>query len=85
MRALYEPYAQALSEYLGVAIPRWVTEPKVADPKKTDQWTKVASLRANVEGSRRKQEPSVRARSGAGFPGIDPATGTRVHDEEHRH
>jgi hypothetical protein len=85
MRALYEPYAHALSEYLGVPLPVWVAEPKIADPKKTDQWTKVASLRANVEGSHRKQEPSVRVRSGAGFPGIDPAAAPHLHDEEHRH
>ncbi len=84
MRALYEPYAQALSEYLGMALPAWVTEPKIADPKKTDQWTKVASLRANAEGARRKQEPSARARSGAGFPGFDPAAGSHLHDEEHQ-
>jgi hypothetical protein len=84
MRALYEPYAQALSDYLGVVIPPWVTEPKGADPKKTDQWTKVASLRATAERAR-KLEPSVRARSGAGFSGIDPAAATHLHDEEHKH
>jgi hypothetical protein len=85
MRALYEPYAQALAEYLGVVLPPWVTEPKGADPKKTDQWTKVASLRATAERARRKLEPSVRARSGAGFPGIDPAAAPHLHDEGHRH
>jgi Ion channel len=85
MRALYEPYANALAAYLGVAVPAWVTEPKKTDPKKTDQWTTVAGLRANVEGARHKQQPSARVRSGAGFPGIDPTIGTRLHDEEHRH
>jgi hypothetical protein len=85
MRALYEPYAHALAAYLGVTVPAWVTEPKKADPKKTDQWTTVAGLRANGEGARRKREPSARVRTGASFPGIDPATGTRLHDEEHRH
>ena len=85
MRALYEPYAHALAAYLGVTVPAWVTEPKKADPKKTDQWTTVAGLRANAAGTRRKQETSVRVRTGASFPGIDPATGTRLHDEEHRH
>ena len=85
MRALYEPYAHALAAYLGVTVPAWVTEPRKADPKKTDQWTTVAGLRANAAGTRRKQETSVRVRTGASFPGIDPATGTRLHDEEHRH
>jgi hypothetical protein len=85
IRALYEPYAHALAAYIGVAIPAWVTEPRKADPKKTDQWTTVAGLRANVEGARRQPEPAARVRSGTGFPGIDPTAGTHLHDEEHRH
>jgi hypothetical protein len=83
IRKLYEPYTQALSEYLGISLPGWVAEPKRPDPKKTDQWTTVAGLRADAKGSRPQGEPSVRGRTGMSFPGIDPAAGTRLQDEGH--
>ena len=41
IRLLYEPHAQALSEYLHMPLPQWVPE-----AKKTDPWKTVASLRA---------------------------------------
>ncbi len=51
IRQLYEPHAQALSDYLKMPLPQWVAEPK----KKKDQWKMVADLRsqaASVIGAR---------------------------------
>jgi Ion channel len=79
IRALYEPYAHALSEYLAMPLPQWVTEPKQPDPKKTDQWTTVAGLRANTEGSHPKGEPSAIRGSGTTLPRV----ATHLHDEQH--
>jgi hypothetical protein len=76
MRALYEPYVQALSAYLHIPIPGWVAEPKRPDPSKTDQWTTVAGLRANAEGPRVLREPSVEQRTA-----FDPVSRSRLHDE----
>ena len=39
LRQMYEPNAQALAQYLGLALPMWI-----AEPRKTDPWWKVASL-----------------------------------------
>ena len=41
IRKFYEPQAQAISEYLRMELPLWVTE-----PKSTDQWRKVDKLRS---------------------------------------
>ena len=49
IRSLYEPYAQALAEYLGSPLAKWIAEPKAAD-----QWSKVAGLRSVTEAARRK-------------------------------
>lgn len=49
IRALYEPYAHALSDYLGMPVANWIAEPKA-----TDQWTKVAGLRSVAEGTKLK-------------------------------
>ncbi len=54
IRALYEPYAHALAEYLRMPVPNWVAEPVKSDIKKTDQWTMVAGLRSQAEGTRKK-------------------------------
>jgi hypothetical protein len=69
IRALYEPYAHALSEYLGMPVANWV-----AAPKATDQWSRVAGLRSVAEAARRKTP---------GNP-IDPAghaLGTHLHED----
>jgi len=72
IRALYEPYACALSEFLGTPVPNWV-----AEPKKTDSWSTVAGLRAIAEEPRRK--------GAAKFPAGVVAP-THLHEEEgHRH
>jgi len=46
MRALYEGYVQALSEYLEMPLPPWV-----ADRPHKDNWQTVAKLRAQTEGA----------------------------------
>jgi hypothetical protein len=44
IRAIYEPHAFAMAEYLRLSLPAWVPPPR--DPaKKRDQWTTVAELR----------------------------------------
>ena len=42
---LYEPQAQALSEYLKMPLPQWLPESRRTSPTKTDQWTTITSLR----------------------------------------
>lgn len=44
MRRLYEPHAQALSEYLGMGLPGWVAEPNAKD-----QWVVINRLREQAE------------------------------------
>ena len=50
IRALYEPYAHALSEYLGMPLASWIAEPKT-----TDQWSKVEGLRSVALRARRTE------------------------------
>jgi hypothetical protein len=44
VRALYEPHAFALAEYLRMSLPVWVTAPKV-----NDQWRVLTKLRTDAE------------------------------------
>jgi hypothetical protein len=46
MRALYEPYAETLSDYLRMPLPPWLT-----DKKHKDNWLAVAKLRAKTEAA----------------------------------
>lgn len=43
LRALYEPYAQALADYLGMTLPNWVPEPRAKD-----QWKTVEAVRSKA-------------------------------------
>ena len=43
LRALYEPHAHALAEYLGLSLPRWVPEPSAKD-----QWKTVEAVRSQA-------------------------------------
>jgi len=43
LRALYEPHAHALAEYLGLALPRWMPEPLAKD-----QWKTVEAVRSQA-------------------------------------
>jgi hypothetical protein len=46
MRALYEGYAEALSDYLCMPLPPWI-----ADQPHKDNWLAVAKLRAQTEAA----------------------------------
>ena len=46
IRALYEPHAFALSEYLRMPLPLWVAPPKV-----NDQWSILTKLRTDAESA----------------------------------
>jgi Ion channel len=46
IRALYEPHAVALSEYLRMPLPVWV-----APPKEHDQWSVLTKLRTDAESA----------------------------------
>jgi hypothetical protein len=46
IRALYEPHASALSEYLRMPLPVWV-----APPKENDQWSVLTKLRMDAESA----------------------------------
>jgi hypothetical protein len=48
IRALYEPYAFVLSEYLRMPLPVWV-----APPKENDQWSVLTRLRTDAEAALR--------------------------------
>jgi hypothetical protein len=53
MRALYEGYAAALSDYLCMPLPPWI-----ADAPHKDNWLAVAKLRAQTEAANPATEPS---------------------------
>ena len=44
IRALYEPHAQALADYLRMPLPRWLPE-----VRSRDQWTTIAQVRSEAE------------------------------------
>jgi Ion channel len=46
IRALYEPHAFALADYLRMPLPVWVTP-----PKRNDQWSVLTKLRTDVEAA----------------------------------
>ena len=46
LRALYEPHAQALADYLGMSLPGWVPEPRAKD-----QWKTVEAVRSQAAAS----------------------------------
>ena len=43
LRALYEPHAQALADYLGMSLPGWIPEPRAKD-----QWKTVEAVRSKA-------------------------------------
>ena len=51
MRALYEGYAEAFSNYLCMPLPPWI-----ADPPHKDNWLAVAKLRAQTEAANPSSE-----------------------------
>ncbi len=71
MRALYEGYAQALSNYLRMPLPPWI-----ADQPHKDNWLAVAKVRAQTEAA----NPS----SDSTWPSVEPAqTIARLVDDHH--
>jgi hypothetical protein len=66
LRALYEPHAQALADYLGMSLPRWVPEPLAKDQWKTVEAvrSKAASIFKNKESVISEQAEAVRLGSG---------------------
>jgi hypothetical protein len=71
MRALYEGYAEALSEYLRMPLPPWI-----ADHPHKDNWLAVAKLRAKTEAA----NPS--STQDASAPGVSQSIAALV-DEHH--
>jgi hypothetical protein len=70
MRALYEGYAQALSDYLRMPLPPWIAE----HPHK-DNWKAVAKLRARTEAAAQPGRPA---------PTVDAAQAiARLVDDHH--
>jgi hypothetical protein len=72
IRKLYEPYAHALSDYLGMPVPNWIAEPKT-----TDQWSTVAGLRSTGSGAGRVGLKPELILTGHGHE-----SGTHLHDAE---
>jgi hypothetical protein len=71
MRALYEGYAEALSDYLCMPLPPWI-----ADQPHKDNWLAVAKLRAQTE--------EANAPAGGAKPGKDvPQTIAGLVDDHH--
>jgi hypothetical protein len=68
IRKLYEPYAHALAEYLGMEVPNWISEPKTKD-----QWSTVHGLRAASGGK-------VAAKPQLVISGHGHESGTHLHD-----
>jgi hypothetical protein len=56
MRALYEGYAQALSDYLCMPLPPWY-----ADQPRKDNWLSVAKLRAQTEAASHSHERDAKS------------------------
>jgi hypothetical protein len=67
LRALYEPHAQALADYLGMTLPGWVPEPRAKD-----QWKLVEAVRSQAALSILK-----------GAAVSDQAEAVRLHRDEH--
>jgi hypothetical protein len=68
LRALYEPNAQALAEYLGMVLPGWIPAPLAKD-----QWKTVEAVRSQAASVFDKKEMAISAHS----------TALNLHNEEH--
>ncbi len=51
LRALYEPHAQALADYLGLSLPGWIPEPRAKD-----QWKIVEAVRSQAASVFREKD-----------------------------
>jgi hypothetical protein len=68
LRALYEPHAQALADYLGMSLPGWIPEPLAKD-----QWKTVETVRRQAANVFNDNDIVV----------SDRAEAVRLHAEEH--
>jgi hypothetical protein len=71
LRRMYEGYAQALSDYLCMALPPWIAEPTF-----NDNWLRVSKIRAEVDS---QLPPAPRV------PDAWETTGSTGSPEEHHH
>ena len=67
LRALYEPHAQAIANYLGMSLPAWIPEPRAKD-----QWKLVELVRSKAVAQFTQNSPLN-----------PDAIATRLHSEEH--
>jgi hypothetical protein len=68
LRAMYEPNAQVLGNYLGLAMPLWITE-----PREKDQWRRVSNLRSSQKSISEIRHVSANSTSVA----------LHTHDQDH--
>jgi Ion channel len=54
LRALYEPHAKALGDYLGMSLPGWIPEPRAKD-----QWKTVEAVRSQAASVFNKKDMAV--------------------------
>jgi Ion channel len=54
LRALYEPHAKAIADYLGMTLPAWIPEPRAKD-----QWKTVETVRSQAASVFNKKEMAV--------------------------
>jgi len=79
LRALYEPHAQALADYLGMTLPAWIPEPRAKD-----QWKMVELVRSRAVASLKDAQASPAVASLIKESVISPqAVAIRLHSEEH--
>jgi hypothetical protein len=67
LRALYEPHAQAIANYLGMSLPAWIPEPRAKD-----QWKLVELVRSKAAAQLTQNSPLN-----------PEAIATHLHSEEH--
>ncbi len=54
LRALYEPHAKAIADYLGMSLPGWIPEPRAKD-----QWKTVEAVRSQAASVFNKKDLAV--------------------------
>ena len=69
LRALYEPQAQALADYLGMSLPGWIPEPRAKD-----QWKTVEAVRSQAASIFKNKETVISPQAEA----------LHLHADEHR-
>jgi hypothetical protein len=68
LRALYEPHAQALADYLGMPLPGWIPSPRAKD-----QWKTVEAVRSQAASVFNKKDIAI----------SDQAEAIHLHPESH--